>query len=41
MSGDWIDPDPTEDDPDNTKAFDNDAHAQLVWDTLDACNATL
>ena len=41
MSGDWTDPDPTDDDPDKTKAFDNAAHATLVWDALDACNATL
>ena len=41
VSGDWTDPDPTEDDPDKTKAFDNAAHAKLVWDALDACNATL
>ena len=41
VSGDWTDPDPTDDDPDKTKAFDNAAHATLVWDALDACNATL
>ena len=41
VSGDWFDLDPTEDDPDNTKAFDNAAHAKRVWDALDACNATL
>jgi hypothetical protein len=41
VSGDWTDPDPTDSDPDNTKAFDNAAHAKLVWDALDACNATL
>ena len=28
-------------DSDNTKAFDNAAHAKRVWDTLDTCNATL
>ena len=39
VSGDWTDPDP--DDPDGTVAFDNAAHAQKVWDALDACNATL
>ena len=41
VSSNWTDPDPTEEDPDNTKAFDNAAHAQMVWDKLDACNATL
>ncbi len=41
VSGNWTDPDPTEDDPDNTKAFDNAAHAKATWDLLDACNATL
>jgi len=39
VSGDWTDPDP--DDPDSTVAFDNATHATLVWDALDACNATL
>ena len=41
VSSNWTDPDPTEEDPNNTKAFDNAAHAQMVWDKLDACNATL
>jgi len=41
VSGDWTDPDPTEENPDNTKPFDNAAHATRVWDALDACNATL
>ena len=26
---------------DKTKAFDNAAHSKVVWDALDACNATL
>ena len=33
----WTDPDP--DDPDATVAFDAAAHAQRVWDDLDALNA--
>jgi hypothetical protein len=33
----WTDPDP--DDPDATIAFDAAAHAQRVWDDLDALNA--
>ena len=33
----WTDPDP--DDPDATVAFDAAAHAQSVWDDLDALNA--
>ena len=33
----WTDPDPT--DPDATVAFDAAAHAQRVWDDLDALNA--
>jgi|TARA_R110000764_G_scaffold53296_3_gene116019 hypothetical protein len=41
VSGDWREPDPTDADPDNTKAFDNAANAKVVWDRLDACNATL
>ena len=32
----WTDPDP--DDPDGTIAFDAAAHAQKVWDDLDALN---
>ena len=32
----WTDPDP--DDPDATVAFDAAAHAQRVWDDLDALN---
>jgi hypothetical protein len=33
----WTDPDPN--DPDATVAFDAAAHAQRVWDDLDALNA--
>mgnify|MGYP003653813502 CR=1 FL=1 len=33
----WTDPDPN--DPDATVAFDATAHAQRVWDDLDALNA--
>ena len=33
----WTDPDPS--DPDATVAFDAAAHAQRVWDDLDALNA--
>jgi hypothetical protein len=33
----WADPDPN--DPDATVAFDAAAHAQRVWDDLDALNA--
>ncbi len=33
----WADPDPI--DPDATVAFDAAAHAQRVWDDLDALNA--
>ena len=33
----WIDPDPN--DPDATVAFDATAHAQRVWDDLDALNS--
>ena len=33
----WTDPDP--DDPDATIAFDAAAHAQRVWDDLNALNA--
>ena len=33
----WTDPDPN--DPDATVAFDDAAHAQRVWDDLDALNA--
>ena len=36
-SNSWTDPDP--DDPDATVAFDAAAHAQRVWDDLDALNA--
>jgi hypothetical protein len=32
----WTDPDP--DDPEGTVAFDSAAHAQKVWDDLDALN---
>jgi len=35
----WVDPAPTEDDPDATVAFDAATHAQRVWDDLDALNA--
>lgn len=36
----WTDPDPDNlDDPDATVAFDAAAHAQRVWDDLDALNA--
>jgi len=33
----WTDPDPN--DPESTVAFDAAAHAQRVWDDLDALNA--
>ena len=33
----WTDPDPS--DPEKTVAFDAAAHAQRVWDDLDALNA--
>jgi len=36
-SNSWTDPDPN--DPDATVAFDAAAHAQRVWDDLDALNA--
>jgi hypothetical protein len=36
-AGGWVDPDPN--DPDATIAFDAAAHAQRVWDDLDALNA--
>ncbi len=35
----WTDPAPTEENPDATTAFDAAAHAQRVWDDLDALNA--
>jgi len=35
----WTDPAPTDEDPDATTAFDAAAHAQRVWDDLDALNA--
>jgi hypothetical protein len=35
----WTDPAPTEEDPGATTAFDAAAHAQRVWDDLDALNA--
>jgi len=38
-AGSWTDPDPTEGDLDATTAFDAAAHAQRVWDDLDALNA--
>lgn len=34
----WVDPTPTSENPDATKAFDASAHAQKVWDDLDALN---
>jgi hypothetical protein len=38
-AGGWRDPAPTDEDPDATTAFDAAAHAQRVWDDLDALNA--
>ena len=38
-AGGWRDPAPTEEDPDATTDFDAAAHAQRVWDDLDALNA--
>ena len=38
-AGNWTQPAPTEEDPDATAAFDAAAHAQRVWDDLDALNA--
>ena len=35
----WKDPAPTEEDPEATTAFDAAAHAQRVWNDLDALNA--
>jgi hypothetical protein len=35
----WTDPAPTEEDPNATTAFDAAAHAQRVWDDLDALNS--
>ena len=35
----WTDPAPTDEDPDATTTFDAAAHAQRVWDDLDALNA--
>jgi len=34
----WTDPAPTEEDPGATTTFDAAAHAQRVWDDLDALN---
>ena len=36
-AGNWTDPDPS--DPDATVDFDATAHAQRVWDDLDALNS--
>jgi hypothetical protein len=38
-AGSWRDPAPTDEDPDATTTFDAAAHAQRVWDDLDALNA--
>ena len=38
-AGSWLQPAPTEEDPDAPAAFDEAAHAQRVWDDLDALNA--
>ena len=35
----WTDPAPTDEDPDATTTFAAAAHAQRVWDDLDALNA--
>ncbi len=35
----WVDPAPTEEDPDATVPRDAAAHAKRVWDDLDALNA--